>query len=223
MRDVINIAGNKLGKLTVVRFAGTRTRPSGQNGYYWLCRCECGRDVEIDGCCLRGKRQQMSCGCVRKRTNKGKPVHGLANHYIYGIYCGIKQRCCNPNSDCFKDYGGRGITLCDRWMNSVADFYADMGDRPTPAHTIERIDNAKGYEPGNCKWATRAEQNENTRQTKLITFDGVTLSRSKWARRIGIDRSVLKSRLNRLGWSVERALTTPSLPSRRGCPDKIKA
>lgn len=212
MRSVIDLSGRVVGKLNVIEFAGIRKRPSGQHGYYWRCRCDCGRVVEIDGCCLRRNQPQQSCGCIPARCKGGKPAHGLANHYIYTVWLGIKQRCCNPNSQCFKDYGGRGITLCDRWKSSVVDFYADMGDRPTPAHTIERIENSKGYEPGNCKWATRAEQNENTRQTRLLTLNGVTLSIGKWAKKLGVGRTLIRDRINRLGWSVERALTTPARP-----------
>lgn len=211
----INIAGKAFGRLTVIEFSRVKQTGSGSTQHFWRCRCECGVEKDVDGGCLR-RGTTLSCGCHGRERSTS---HGMSNHPLYQVWLGIKQRCTNPNSECFKDYGARGIAMCSRWLNSFADFYADMGDRPTPSHTVERIENAKGYEPGNCRWATRAEQNENTRQTKLITFDGITLSRSKWARRIGIDRSVLRSRLNALGWSVERALTTPQRTKRKTIAD----
>lgn len=219
MANLIDLTGKKIGRLTVVSFSHFKETGTRSRQYFWNCVCECGKNVKVDGCCLR-RASTVSCGCYGRERSTS---HGMSDHPLYQVWHGIKQRCTNPNSECFKDYGARGITMCSRWMNSFAAFYADMGDRPTPAHTIERIQNSKGYEPGNCKWATRAEQNENTRQTKLITFNGITLSRGKWARRIGVHGRTLRSRLDRLGWSIERALTTPSLPSRKGCPDKIKA
>lgn len=138
-------------------------------------------------------------------------MHGMKSHPLYKKWCAIKTRCFNPNCKDYHHYGGRGIVICEEWRNSFAAFLRDMGERPTMQHTIERIDNSKGYEPGNCRWATRAEQTENTRQTRLITFCGVTLSLAKWAKRIGVSSGTLKSRIDDLGWSIERALTTPGL------------
>lgn len=96
--------------------------------------------------------------------------------------------------------------MCDAWRDSFEAFYRDMGERPTPLHTVERKDNSLGYSPENCIWDTRAAQNENTRQTRLLTFQGVTLSIGKWAKRLGKKRESIRDRLNR-GWTVERALT----------------
>lgn len=133
----------------------------------------------------------------------------MTDHPLYVVWCGIKARCYNPAHKNYADYGGRGIRMCDAWRDSFAAFYSDMGDRPTKRHTIERKENDGDYEPGNCTWATRAEQNENTRQTRLLTFAGITLSIGKWANRLGMQRRTLGNRIDRLGWSIERALTTP--------------
>lgn len=157
-RPRVDIAGIRIGMTLVASPGSVRTGPSGNQRFFWICKCDCGKEFEVDGCVLR-RGSPFSCGCVRKSK------HGLTDHYIYTLWLGIKQRCNNPKSECFKDYGGRGIKMCDRWLESVTNFYLDMGDRPTPRHTIERVNNAVGYQPGNCKWATRAEQNENTRQT----------------------------------------------------------
>lgn len=113
------------------------------------------------------------------------------------IWNGMKQRCCNPNAERFDRYGGRGISVCASWMESFESFFADMGKRPSPRHTLERIDNDGHYEPGNCKWATRAEQrlNQNGRQT-LVTVNGETLNVTQAAAKYGINR-------DRLRWRIE--------------------
>jgi hypothetical protein len=124
------------------------------------------------------------------------------------VWRNINQRCNNPNSQSYKNYGGRGITLCDRWLGKEGykNFCEDMGERPEGT-TIERIDNNKGYQPDNCKWATRLEQANNTRMTKLLTYKGMTKSISEWARYVGKDRSTLAHRLNS-GLSVKQVLGT---------------
>jgi len=112
-------------------------------------------------------------------------------------------------------YAGRGITVCDRWRDSFVAFYEDMGPKPSPAHSLDRIDNDKGYEPGNCRWATRTEQMRNTRANRWITFAGETLTLADWSERLGIHKETLTRRLET--WSVEEAMTRPvrgrSLPT----------
>lgn len=120
----------------------------------------------------------------------------------------MKTRCFNKRHRQYKDYGGRGVTVCTRWL-SFPNFYADMGPCP-PGHTIERKDNEKGYEPGNCVWATRSKQNRNRRQHRWITYDGETLMLAEWVERTGISKANLLHRLDEMGWSVEKALTTPT-------------
>lgn len=123
---------------------------------------------------------------------------------------GMIQRCHNPNNPAYKNYGGRGITVCDRWRESFDAFLEDVGPRPSPEHTIERKKNAIGYEPGNCVWATRAVQARNTRQNVLLTVDDVTLCREDWAKRIGArSGALIRDRMQRLGWDARRAVTTP--------------
>lgn len=115
-------------------------------------------------------------------------------------------RCTNPRHVNFKAYGGRGITVCAEWRDFGA-FIAAMGSRPSPQHTLERINNNGHYEPGNVRWATRAEQSRNTRRTRLVAFNGETLCIQDWAQRLGIDHHTLRYRLSR--WPIERALSTP--------------
>jgi hypothetical protein len=120
----------------------------------------------------------------------------------------MKNRCNNPKATQYKWYGGRGIKVCDRWNKSFLDFFADMGQAPTEKHTIEREDNNGNYEPGNCKWATQAEQSKNQRPrstTVYLTHDGKTMSVTEWAKHLGVDRQMLFMRI-RKGWDIESLL-----------------
>lgn len=117
----------------------------------------------------------------------------------------MRQRCGNPNNAAWRYYGGRGITVCERWQ-TFANFIADMGRMPTPRHTIERIDVNGHYEPSNCRWATMTEQAQNTRRNHLITLDGVTRTLSEWCALRGIFKQTLRHRL-KAGWTIEQALT----------------
>jgi hypothetical protein len=120
----------------------------------------------------------------------------------------MRRRCNYPTHGSYKDYGGRGIKVCERWNNSFENFYADMGDRP-PGSQIDRIDNDGNYEPGNCQWSTRKEQNNNRRSNALFTYQGKTQTLQQWAEEYGIDKKLLWHRLNGLKWPIEKALTTP--------------
>ena len=131
----------------------------------------------------------------------------------YRAWQDMKLRCFAEHRKDFVNYGGRGITICERWLNSFDNFFADMGRRPTPKHTIDRIDNAKGYSKENCRWATRKEQNRNKRSAKLITWNGRTQCLEAWAIELGIDQSTLCIRLQR--WPLSRAMTEPLRNDRR--------
>lgn len=126
--------------------------------------------------------------------------------HIYQVWANMKQRCMNPNNSRYPDYGGRGITVCDRWL-SFENFLADMGV-PPPKHTLDRIDNDKGYSKDNCRWTTASIQNKNSRRAKHFTVGKQTMCISDWCRTTGISYGLYKARIKR-GWSQERALTTP--------------
>lgn len=131
------------------------------------------------------------------------------------------QRCTNPKNDRFASYGGRGITVCERWRRSFDAFATDVGARPSRQHTIDRIDNTKGYEPGNVRWATAIQQQRNMRSNVQVTFRGETLLLVEWAERLKIKYTTLSLRLFR-GWSVERALDEAVVPRRRTKKDLTK-
>ena len=126
----------------------------------------------------------------------------------YCSWYNMIQRCTNRNNTHYDRYGGRGITVCDRWRH-YPFFLEDMGSKPSDKHTIERINNDGNYEPGNCRWATRAEQSRNTAQNRMVTYLGETLTLTEWAERLGVQQKVLAHRLDR-GWPLERALTKPA-------------
>ena len=125
---------------------------------------------------------------------------------LYRIWAAMKQRCDNQKNPAYANYGGRGISVCERWSESFEDWKDDMGPRPAGL-TLERIDNDCDYEPGNCKWASRKDQARNRRTTRLLTLDGRTMPALDWAREFGVDPATMAQRLQR-GWTLRKALTT---------------
>ena len=126
----------------------------------------------------------------------------------YYAWQNMRSRCTNSKRKDWPQYGGRGITVCERWMNSFEAFFSDMGPRPSGEHSLDRYPNQDGnYEPSNCRWATKDEQMQNTRATARIAFNGETMGLAAWARRVGINKQSLRDRLDR-GWPLEKALTT---------------
>lgn len=188
--------GNVYGKLIVVEFLGTRNQAA-----RWLCRCECGKCVDVRGAMLH-YGSHKSCGCARYTAN------GLYHSAEHRSWTGMIQRCTNVRRPRYRDYGGRGIKVCQRWRDSFLSFYEDMGPKPSPKHSLDRIDNDGNYEPGNCRWATNRQQTQNSRRARNLTYQGETLCISEWARRYGLDPDTLAARLKR-GWSTERAIATP--------------
>jgi hypothetical protein len=135
-------------------------------------------------------------------------THGHHGTLTYSRWKSMLQRCTNPKASNFKHYGAKGVTVCARWRASFEAFLADMGECPSPQHTVERERNTVGYEPRNCCWRTKAEQNANRSSVLRLTHAGKTMNATQWAAELGISANTLRSRL-RIGWSVERALTEP--------------
>lgn len=159
--QAVDITGQKFGLWTVVARAPKRK----QGNAIWWCRCECGAENAVSGGELKAGLSK-SCGCRRAECNRLKAAkhvtHGLSHTPEYTCWGSMRHRCRNPKSSKYADYGGRGISVCERW-NSFENFLADMGRRPTPAHSLDRINNDGNYEPGNCRWATPKEQMNNRR------------------------------------------------------------
>jgi hypothetical protein len=196
----IDITGLRVGHLTVL----SRGPTVGQ-GIKWLCLCDCGRQHLVDGRHLRGAVVK-SCGCERAEDARERfSKHGQADTPVYRVWQNMRNRCERPNNTAYKNYGGRGITVCERWR-SFESFFADMG-QPPPKHTLERRENDKGYYPDNCYWATRDTQGANKRNNRSLTAGGLTLHLAEWERRVGGSGTV-SARLKR-GWDIERACLTP--------------
>lgn len=146
---------------------------------------------------------------IERRTG-ANAKHGLALTPEYRAWVGMRARCLDPDHPAYARYGGRGIKVCDRWLESVDAFIQDMGPRPSDDYEIDRYPNNDGnYEPGNCRWATRVENDRNRRSNRLIEHAGETLTLAAWSERTGIHSTVISRRIAR-GWTVESALTTPA-------------
>lgn len=195
----IDMTGRRFGMWTVVSYANKKK---------WLCRCECGEQRSVLGASLRNGAS-TSCGCTRMESMAdAKRTHGRYLSPIYKIWTQMIQRCHNPNSTAYHDYGARGIAVCDRWRESFENFLADVGERPSATMSIDRIDNLKGYEPGNVRWSTVHQQLNNRRNTRRFTVCGETLTLVELTEKYNIKRATVEKRL-RLGWSIEKAIFTP--------------
>lgn len=187
-----SVDGERFGRLTVVSEAPRRIYPT-QTARVMLCKCDCGNVKEVKLAALRSGAAR-SCGCIRKETAlqnvqaaRESPwkEHGLSDTPEHHIWRAIKQRCTNPRNKAFQNYGGRGIQMCQAWMESFEAFLADMGTRPAPGLTVERKNNNGHYEPNNCEWATYAKQTANRRCSIWIDVDGERLSATEFAVRTG--------------------------------------
>ncbi len=202
MGKKVDITGRRFGRLVAV----SETDIYAQRSKKWLCLCQCGEYATVD------KRKLISghtksCGClVIDKTVSMSLKHGMCGSSLYTIYKNMLARCCNPKSNNYKNYGGRGIKICKRWLDSFENFYADMGDRPK-GKTLDRIDNDGDYCPENCQWSTMHQQQRNKRNNLIIEYDGERMCLKDWAKKIGIHSTSLKERI--VNWGVKKALTTP--------------
>jgi hypothetical protein len=198
MPKKIQMLGMKFNRLTVLSERGKDA-----HGYRYACLCDCQAEVEVSGAHLRSGTVK-SCGCLRSEvTAKKNTKHGCVGSPEYESWQAMKNRCLQEGQSAYKRYGGRGIKICDRWMD-FENFLSDMGARPS-GMTLERINGDGNYEPSNCRWATIAEQNRNTSQVVMLTHDGKTMCMTDWAKETGIPYPTIQDRRRR-GWSVELIL-----------------
>lgn len=200
-----NLTGLEFGKFTVLSYAGQ----SKDSRALWTCKCSCGTVKVVTAHHL--KRHTHSCGCLRKEvnsTNSRNTKHGLSKTLAYPVWISMKSRCTNTTLQEYPRYGGRGIKVCDRWLESFENFYEDMGERPSKAYSIDRIDVNGDYEPSNCRWASRKEQANNRRNTFKIMYNGIEQTGLELSKQFNIPASIIRGRL-RWGWTIERALSTP--------------
>lgn len=199
MSKFIDLTGQKFERLTVIKWI----RKNKQSRYKWLCRCDCGQEVVVLGYNLRNGHTK-SCGCLNKEKIT---KHGLSGIPMYHVWEQIIQRCTNPNCKEYKNYGGRGITVCERWLK-FENFNKDMGKSWKSGLTIERTKNEEGYYKENCEWVTSKINSRNKRNNRLLTHNGVIQCVTAWSEETGINKSTIFWRL-RAGWSTKRTLTTP--------------
>ena len=202
MKKIIDLTGKKFGRLTVLRYS----HKSG-NKHYWLCKCDCGKEKPVIGCCLKSGNTK-SCGCYNKEKRiETHTKHGMKNTKIYYVWKAIKKRCENPNDTAYKNYGGRGIKVCDEWKNDFTSFYNwSIKNGYKEGLSIDRIDNNGNYEPLNCRWATRIEQGRNTRKNRFIEYNGEKHCISEWSSLLGIKQRKIYDRLKK-GWSIEKVFS----------------
>jgi hypothetical protein len=200
MSKILDLAGQRFGRLTALHRA-----PSKKQQAYWACRCDCGTVKVARTCALRSGKTQ-SCGCLQRELAAEQfSTHKMSATPEYGIWLNMRQRCTNPRRKEWPRYGGRGIECR---FTSFEQLLAEIGPRPSPRHSVDRINTNGHYEPGNVRWATREQQSRNKRTNRLITHGGQTQCLAAWAEELGLNSRVIYDRLA-LGWSVERALTTP--------------
>lgn len=214
MGIIKDLTGQVFGELTVLRHVGiTKDRRA-----LWESRCSCGK-IKVCPSKLLIDGHTKSCGCKTSEwLANGKRTHGYASRTgaapEYTAYMAMKTRCLNPNSTRFDYWGGRGVKICQRWLDSFENFLEDMGPKPSPFHTLDRLDSSKDYEPGNCQWlekdnhARKSLKDQHERQRRYIVYNGERRTTKDWAERQGLTISTLDQRV-RAGWDVHRMLTTP--------------
>lgn len=198
--NFIDRIGQKIGSLTIISLS----RKNKHGHSFWECRCDCGNTKVISWANL--SRGTKSCGCsTALLIAKSRTTHGRSETSEYAIWRSMKARCYNPKHIAFFNYGGRGIRVCARWLNSFENFLADMGERPK-GFSINRKDNDGNYEPLNCEWASMKQQQNNRRGNRRLQFNGKNQTVGEWAKELGIKHSTISKRIAR-GLTVEKCLT----------------
>lgn len=208
-----NLIGMVFGRLTVIAEAPDRVSESGRREKMVLCRCSCGNEV-VKRIRVLKSGDTRSCGCLRSELSaERRRVPEKTNCSSYSrlrkIWNQMKQRCDNMNNKSYKNYGNKGIKVCDEWYDFKTFFDLALLNGYRDDLTIDRIDSTKNYCPDNCRWADRKTQNNNTSRNHLLTHNGKTQSIALWADEVNLPYSTLKSRIDKHGWDVERALLTP--------------
>ena len=197
-----SLVGKKIGKLTVIKKDENSKRRS-----RYLCRCDCGKEKIILGQSLKSGNTK-SCGCLISETTKQvHSTHGKSKTRLYCIYNNMKQRCYNPNNTRYKQYGGRGIKICDEWLDDFMNFYNwAMENGYQDNLTIDRIEGNDIYKPSNCRWVGNKTQQNNLRTNTYLKYNGETKTIAEWCRVLYLNYHTVVTRLSR-GWKIERALS----------------
>lgn len=214
MAKPIDLTGRTFGRLTALEHVGTHRK-----GRVWRCSCECGAYHDaVSGRLLNGWTR--SCGCLSSDHGRSlgfaSATHGLSHKSSeYNIWSGMKARCLNPKTASFKRYGGRGISISQRWVDSFQNFLTDMGERPGPEYSLDRIDANGDYCPENCRWATQRDQQNNRTNNNIVTALGRSMSTARWEEVTGIRALTIRNRIS-AGWEPDEAVSRPPRICKRG-------
>jgi hypothetical protein len=203
MAKQIVLLGQRFGRLVVTDFAGRR-KSGKRKILLWECRCDCGHTAIVPAESLSSGNTR-SCGCLRDEIIVQPRKHGMVHSLEYLAWANMIQRCTNPKATRYNRYGGRGIGVCKEWKKSFLSFLLHVGRMPAPDYTIGRMNNDRGYEPGNVGWVTKREQAANKSNSAKITYDGRTETIAEWSRITGIKASTLYYRLSH-SWPAEKIL-----------------
>jgi len=216
--DKVDLVGRRFGRLTAVEFVEVRDKNA-----YWKCLCDCGTTSVVCRCSLV-QGCSRSCGCLNLETiTRHGHCRINTNSLEYSSWESMNQRCLNPNNSAYRNYGGRGVTVCKRWRK-FENFLEDMGPRPSRAYSLERVKNELGYSKSNCVWATKAQQVRNMRRNVWVTAFRKTQCLVDWSRELRMSYMTLKHRIQVQGMTPEQAMTLPSQTGRRqGMPFKTVA
>lgn len=205
----IDLTGKTFERLTVLSRGTYVVYKSGARAIGWLCMCSCGTQKLVNQGSLTSGATK-SCGCLKREIakNNNLKTHGMAKTPEYRSWAAMLSRCSDKNNSNYHNYGGRGLTVSRRWK-SFANFLHDMGPRPSLKYSLDRINNDKGYSAKNCKWSTKKEQGNNKRSNRIVTFNGITGTVSQICDMLSLKKQNAISARLILGWSIEKAFTTP--------------
>ena len=201
------LEGLRFGRLEIIRLYG---RDKNYNTL-WECKCDCGNNCVVSAVHLKDSSTK-SCGCLRAETlPPSNKIHGMSSSGAYSTYRAMLNRCINKDSDSYYRYGGRGISICERWIGKggILNFFKDMGVPPSDKYQIDRIDNNGNYEPGNCRWVSSRENSRNKNNNVVLTLNGNSACLAAWSEELNIPYATLYSRLKRGGLSDKEILTLP--------------
>ena len=204
-----DLTGMRFGRLSVIERTNDHFYPSGRHDVCYACLCDCGNTVNVLGIHLRSGHT-VSCGCYRVETSRETfTKHGKTNTRLYTIWKNVHARCLNANHDDYKNYGDRGITICDEWLHNFERFEEwSLCHGYNDSLSLDRIDVNGNYAPDNCRWVTQKTQCNNTRKNIFATIDGRTQTLKQWCEEFGLKYGTIASRVSR-GWDPVTALTTP--------------
>lgn len=201
-----DLTGQRFGRLVALNKIGKYTAPNGSKVNIWHCICDCGNYKDATTSALLSKKTQ-SCGCLQTES---RYTHHLTHDKLYVVYRGMKDRCYNKNAKAYPNYGGRGIGICDNWMEDFLNFYNwSIDNGYAEGLTIDRIDVNGDYCPENCRWITHKAQQFNKRTNVRFAYNGMYLTLPEWSEIVGINVDTLASRIYTRHWSIEKALSEP--------------